>query len=402
MFIQKIHLQNVLSYGTVGTSLDLQNLNVIIGPNGSGKSNLIECLAVLQAAPHNLAAAIGSVTDFLWKGEAQPEAIIEVWLAPLQWSIPIKHQLVLTGRSGRLELVDEAIENAAKRKASFADVYFFYRYKRGWPVLTSIDPKKTKRADRDTAAPASRELKRQDLQPDQSILAQRKDPDLYPELAYIDAGYSSMKIYREWHLGRDTMPRKAQKTDLSRNFLAEDAGNLALVLSHMTTHYSGVRHRLLELLGRLDENITGLSTDLVGTNEIQVFLSYSGLKQPVPATRLSDGTLRYLCLLAILCHPEPPKVVCIEEPEIGLHPDILPTVGELLKEASARCQLFVTTHSEVLVDSLSDTPESVLIAEKKEGETTLSRLQSEPLAEWLTRYRLGQLWTMGELGGTRW
>src|SRR5215217_1277140 len=101
MFIQKIHLQNVLSYGATGTSLDLQNLNVIIGPNGSGKSNLIECLAVLQAAPHNLATAIGSVTDFLWKGAAQPEALIEVWLAPMQWSIPIKHQLVLTGRAGR-------------------------------------------------------------------------------------------------------------------------------------------------------------------------------------------------------------------------------------------------------------------------------------------------------------
>lgn len=398
MLIKKINLQNVLSYGTNNSPLELRPLNVIIGPNGSGKSNLIECLAVLQSAPKNLAASIGSVSDFLWKGAVQPLATIEIWLTPLQGVIPIKHQLVLSERGGRLELIDEAIENAEKRKPSQSDVFFFYRYNKGWPTITSKDLKKKVN---DEKKPPSRSLKREDLIPDQSILSQRKDPDLYPELAYVEMNYSNMKIYREWHLGRDTMPRKAQKTDLPRNFLQEDAGNLALVLSHMNTHFPGIRQRLLELLERLDESIIGFSVDIVGSNEIQVFLSYEGLGQPIPATRLSDGTLRYLCLLAILCHPHPPAIVCIEEPEIGLHPDILPTIGELLKEASTRCQIFVTTHSEVIIDSLTDTPESVLICEKKNGETTLERLESVTLTEWLAKYRLGQLWTMGELGGTR-
>lgn len=58
--------------------------------------------------------------------------------------------------------------------------------------------------------------------------------------------------------------------------------------------------------------------------------------------------LRYLCLLAVLCHPSPPPLVCIEEPELGLHPDVLPTLAELLKEAATRTQLIVTTHSDVL------------------------------------------------------
>jgi len=122
----------------------------------------------------------------------------------------------------------------------------------------------------------------------------------------------------------------------------------------------------------------------------------------VPATRLSDGTLRYLCLLAILCHPNPPPLVCIEEPELGLHPDVLPTLAELLKEASERCQLIVTTHSDVLVDAMSDQPESVLVAEKSATGTSLTRLDAENLKPWLEKYRLGQLWTRGEIGGTRW
>ena len=133
---------------------------------------------------------------------------------------------------------------------------------------------------------------------------------------------------------------------------------------------------------------------------VQVFLQEENCS--VPATRLSDGTLRYLCLLAILCHPTPPAVICIEEPELGLHPDVLPTLAELLKEASERTQLFITTHSDVLVDAMSDRPEVVLIAEKGPTGTSLTRLDPKELAPWLEKYRLGELWTRGEIGGTRW
>jgi predicted ATPase len=112
--------------------------------------------------------------------------------------------------------------------------------------------------------------------------------------------------------------------------------------------------------------------------------------------------LRYLCLLAVLCHPNPPPLICIEEPELGLHPDVLPTLATLLKEASTRTQLIVTTHSDVLVDSMSDQPEAVLVAEKSDTGTTLTRLDGKKLKPWLEKYRLGQLWTRGEIGGTRW
>ena len=111
---------------------------------------------------------------------------------------------------------------------------------------------------------------------------------------------------------------------------------------------------------------------------------------------------RYLCLLAILCHPDPPWLVCVEEPELGLHPDILPGITDLLCEASERCQLIVTTHSEVLVDALTDTPESVVVCERFDGQTTLKRLQKDELGRWLERYRLGELWSKGQIGGNRW
>jgi len=147
--------------------------------------------------------------------------------------------------------------------------------------------------------------------------------------------------------------------------------------------------------------VEDITTKIQG-GTVQVFLHEKGLNSPVPATRLSDGTLRYLCLLTILCHPEPPPLVCIEEPELGLHPDILPSLGELLIEASERTQLIVTTHSDTLVSALSDVPEAVLVCEQEESGSALRRLERGTLAEWLEKYSLGELWRKGEIGGTRW
>ena len=87
---------------------------------------------------------------------------------------------------------------------------------------------------------------------------------------------------------------------------------------------------------------------------------------------------------------------------MGLHPDIIPGLAELLREASQRCQLIVTTHSDILVDALTETPESVVVCEKEKGQTRMKRLDKAELSHWLEKYRLGELWSSGELGGNRW
>ena len=161
-----------------------------------------------------------------------------------------------------------------------------------------------------------------------------------------------------------------------------------------------VKPELLESLNKLFEGIEDLHLTIDGGN-VLLFLEEQGGRE-IPATRLSDGTLRYLCLLAILLHPEPPPLIALEEPELGLHPDIIPHVAELLMRASERTQLMVTTHSRMLVDALSTDPSSVIVCEKINGESHFERLNPEALALWLERYSLGQLWSMGELGGNRW
>lgn len=208
-----------------------------------------------------------------------------------------------------------------------------------------------------------------------------------------------IRLYRAWELGRGTLWRTPQMTDQPNDILRDDGKNLALVLDRLCRSPK-VKTRLLRALRRLYDGIRDFEVIIYG-DTVQMFLREGG-EIKVPATRLSDGTLRYLCLLAILCHPTPPPLVCIEQPELGLHPDVLPTLGELLLEASERGQLIVTTHSEVLVDALTNQPECVVVCEKRDGETRMCRLRADDLGESPERYGLGELWVSGEIGGNRW
>ncbi len=145
----------------------------------------------------------------------------------------------------------------------------------------------------------------------------------------------------------------------------------------------------MENLKLFYDEFDDVSTKIHG-GTVQVYLHEESLNQPVPATRLSDGTLRFLCILVILCHPEPPPLICIEEPELGLHPDILPHMAKLLIEASERTQLIVTTHSDILVDELTETPDAVIVCEKENGSTNMRRLNAGSLKIWLEKYSLGK------------
>jgi predicted ATPase len=80
----------------------------------------------------------------------------------------------------------------------------------------------------------------------------------------------------------------------------------------------------------------------------------------------------------------------------------MPKLAGLLRDAAVRTQLVVTTHSDPLVDALSNTPESVVVCGKVGASTTLQRLEREKLGEWLKTFSLGSLWTRGQIGGTRW
>lgn len=388
MLIKKITLENMLSFGPNTAPLDMEPLSVLIGPNGSGKSNLIEAIGLLQAAPRDLLTPInegGGVGDWMWRGE-QPvsEAKVEVVVENQKIQNPLRYRLGIAKSGQRFELNEEQIENELADDGHMKPYKFFERHGQN-SIINFRDE-------------GSRKLRPEEIDSEQSILAQRKDPHGYPELTSLGEVLGRIRLYREWAFGRHTPPRVPQRADLPNNFLSEDGRNLGLVLNNLKLKPSA-KAQILESLRKLYEGISDFDVIIEG-GTVQLFLQEGDIV--VPATRLSDGTLRYLCLLSILCHPQPPPLVCIEEPELGLHPDILLTLSDLLREASERCQIIVTTHSDVLVDSLTDKPEYMVVCEKHHGQTTMRRLQQPQLSDWLKKYSLGELWRKGELGGNRW
>lgn len=386
MLIHELRLKNLLSFDSEGVLLPLRQLNVLIGPNGSGKSNLIEAISLLRSAPQAMSAQIrqgGGIGEWLWKGQSRPTALIEATVESPTGSVPVRHMLSFTESAQRFQLVGERIENTQARKTEVFPAVF-YIYAQNQPVLFIHGKERT--------------LLSENLDPEQSILSQRKDPDQYPEITHLGLAYSKIRIYREWSFGRYTPPRQPQKPDQRNDYLEENCENLGLVLNRLRRE-SQAKKAILTWLKQLYDGIEDFDVSIEG-GTVQVFLQENNFS--IPATRLSDGTLRYLCLLAILCDPNPPPLVCIEEPELGLHPDVLPGLARLLKETSQKTQLIVTTHSDVLVDEMSEEPEAVVVCEKKEGHSEMHRLDSESLHGWLEKYRLGQLWIQGEIGGTRW
>lgn len=394
MYLESLHLQNLLSFGPDSEPISFGPLNVIIGPNGSGKSNLIEAIGLLLSTPRSLSDAIrdgGGVGEWLWKGSkgkktARIEAVTRRPTSnPLysKQSIPsLKYQLAFTQSSQQIEVLDERIEEAAP--GSGAEPVLYFGYINGHPSIRLQDSHRKIRAD--------------EFKTTESILSQRKDPEVYPELYFLNALFDYSRLYRDWSFGRYTPPRMPQPADLPNMYLMEDAQNLGLVLNQIRKDPEA-KEKLLKYMAMVYEGVRDVDVSVEG-GTVQIFLHEH--KWVVPATRLSDGTLRWLSLLAILLNPNPLLLVCIEEPEMGLHPDLIPSLANLLRDASANMQLIVTTHSDALVDALSDTPESVLVCEKQEGSTTMRRLDKGALSDWLDKYTLGQLWRRGELGGNRW
>ena len=382
--LRSIKLENLLSFGPEGARLELGNLNILVGPNGSGKSNLIEALSLLRATPvsrdsnMDLPGVIrrgGGPAEWIWKGDKQSSGSVEVTVKAPTRGQALRHAFCFRGNEQSFRLADERIGNTDESR-------FFFQFRDGHPVVsTSRRPY------------FLREIKQR-----LSILAQLRDPDQYPEITYLAEAYETIRIYREWAFGRNTVFREPQRADMRSDRLEEDFSNLGLILSRLRKTPK-VTTAILDSLKDLYEGVSGFEVIVEG-GSVQIFFNEGDFS--LPATRLSDGTLRYLCLLAILCDPEPAPLICIEETELGLHPDVLPKLADLLVLASERTQLIVTTHSDILVDAMTERPEAIVVCEKHDGKTVMRRLRKEDLAGWLGQYRLGQLWTKGQIGGTRW
>lgn len=106
---------------------------------------------------------------------------------------------------------------------------------------------------------------------------------------------------------------------------------------------------------------------------------------------LSDGSIRFICLVTALLQPELPPTIIIDEPELGLHPRAISILAEVIENASKRTQVIVSTQSSLLLDNFS--VEDIVVMNRQNGSSTMERLSSKELSVWLEQYSLGELFT---------
>lgn len=386
--IEEITLTDFLSFGPGPHALKLRPLNVLIGPNGSGKSNLVEAFSVLRAVPKDLPLPIregGGVDEWMWRGDEaltpSSAAIEALFAAKAITPKPIRYRVKFGSERGTFVVLDERIEN----QNGTPKPYFYFGYENGRPMLNSAKAK-------------LRVLERADIDRTQSILSQRRDPESYPEVAKMGDRLREISIYRAWSFGPQSAIRGACSADVRTDQLLEDFSNMPARLA-VLKKAPATKRRLRELLAEVAPGFTDFEVVPEG-GQLRLFLTEG--ERNVPSHRLSDGTLRYLALITILLDPGPAKLVIIEEPELGLHPDVLPTLRDLLVEASARFQLIVTTHSTQLVDAMTEHADAVVVCEKEGSTSRMTRLDAEQIDRWRQFGSLGALWLSGRIGGTRW
>ena len=265
------------------------------------------------------------------------------------------------------------------------DVRVYYRNKEGQPPVIYFSD----------GGYTPRQLDPGSLKFNESVLSQFKDLQSYPATTCLGWKFERIQTFRNWTFGRTAPLRRPQPGDLPIDALLDNSDNLGLVLNEL--QISSVNSEFNRLLSRFLPRYDRFSTRIQG-NTVQFFLHEKGLGTPVPATRLSDGTIRFMAILAVLLSPSPPPIVTIEEPELGLHPDAVSLLADVMVEASSRMQIIVTTHSDAFVSALSEHASSVLVCENLRG-TTIERVDPDKLKFWLEKYRLGEIWRIGEIGG---
>jgi predicted ATPase len=409
-FLKSIRPVNLLSFGPNTPEIGLRLLNILIGANGCGKSNLIEIIGLLSKLPDkdpwSRVRETGGAPEWIWKGKTAESKVPSLTIETSGQKYPVdeisatftdalfekttQYSIEFREQAGAFEVLRERFEELDRWEGDNVQTGWFDRNESVGQVHSKLLQPGS--ADQFFNIPTNR-----------SIFSMPGVANLNWYVNRIQKVADSIErfaFYRDWVFGAGFIARHPISAGQPVEMLLENASNLAQVLARFQSDFRTTFDMLNELMTQFYEPIKGVEVRIVSTHLQVAILEEGGFS--IPAYRLSDGTLRWLTLLTILLNPTPAPVTCIEEPELGLHPDMISTLADLLRDASTRTQLIVTTHSQSLVECFSDDPESVCVCEKVEGATQIRRLSKEKLSSWLEDYSLGQLWAKGEIGGNRW
>ena len=355
--IERIIIENYKSIRKM--DLRLEPINILIGGNGAGKSNFISFFELIKKVQddeiEDFTLDMDGAGKLLHGGEKQSEYI-----------------------SG---LVDFENANAYKFVLTPTRNYRTLRIKEVgdyWNEHNSPD----KEYEKDWH-----------WKPMNSPFRKQRDQYVIPYL-------NSFRVYHFHDTSKTAAIKQIRPLDDNRH-LREDAGNLAAFLFLLKEKYPKhflriemVVRSIAPFFDRFD--LKPLERSASG-DMIKLEWKEKGSDMYLDAHSLSDGTLRFMAIAALLMQPEPPKTIIIDEPELGLHPFAIHKLAGLLKKVSVHSQVIVSTQSVELVNQFD--PQDIITVDREEGQSIFNRLEGNRLAGWLEEFSLGDIWQKNIIGG---
>ena len=334
--LDNITIKGFKSIGSI-ENLKLGPINVLIGPNGSGKSNFIEVFSFLREIISDrlkdYVNRAGGADKILHFGSRTTEELI----------IDISFDDIANRYTIRLRATDTDM------------LYLSSESDRFWNAHSDSDI--------------------------------RNHPDRW-------------RVYH-FHDTSSTSPMRKTADVNDNRYLRSDASNLAAFLYYLhETHeasYNLIRRTVQQVAPFFDDFL--LQPLALNNDKIRLEWRHKKSEAYFDASSLSDGSLRFIALATLFLQPEPlrPSIILLDEPELGLHPYAIAMLASLVKQASVKTQVILSTQSSLLIDHFQ--PEDVLVAERIDGQTQFTRLNAIRLKTWLEDYSLGQLWEKNEIGG---
>lgn len=354
MGIHSIRIQNFKSIRDLG-DLQLKPLNILIGGNGSGKSNFINFFKFVnrlyERGQKVYVNQHGKADNFLYFGRKKSDFLYGKITFDNSHNNEYEFRMVPTNKNDLI--FDFERSN--------------YGFNKSWQIASGNDES--------------------DL----------KNYTGY-EGAYLRGNMSRFKVFHFHDTGFNS--RIKQPSTINDNaYLHEDGGNLPAFLYVLQEKYSKTFRKIegiLRLIAPFFDRFY-LHPDELNAQFIELRWLEKGSEQLFDAHNMSDGTLRMICLLTLLLQPKPPNTIIIDEPELGLHPSAIQHLTELMKAASLTTQLIVSTQSVNLISEFDSS--DILVVDRKDNQSTFSRLDTEQLEIWLDDYNIGELWEKNVIGG---
>lgn len=328
-------------------ALAIGQVVVVVGPNGCGKSNLYRALRLLQhAADGSFARALadeGGLPSALWAGARHKSGAHK---SPVRLTIGTTVDDFLyelsTGLPSLNDLPDPFRFDPILKEESLR-----YSDARGKTVQIMERTGQSVWARDDKGV---RQMFPLSLGQSESVLAGLRAGQRFPHLSALRETMLGWRFYHQFRTDAES-PVRREQVGVFTPVLAHDGSDLAAALA--TVRAVGQAEDLDDAVDRAFSGAS-LVVNVERDNRFSVGLQMPGVLRALSATELSDGTLRYFCLLAALLSPRPPSLLALNEPETSLHPDLLPPLAQLIAKMSEQSQIWVTTHSATLANAISE------------------------------------------------